>query len=84
MRLLCDEVGIDDFDWTYSEAGHGKGAPDGVGAAAKRCADAFVSRGGALRSVDDVVEVLAAAGSSVLVKQVRCHIIFSYVVFKLY
>ncbi len=55
MRLLCAEQGIDDFDWTFSEAGHGTGAPDGVGAAAKRCADAFVSRGGALRSVDDVV-----------------------------
>jgi hypothetical protein len=71
MRLLCAELAIEDFDWTYSEAGHGKGAPDGVGAAAKRCADAFVARGGALRRVQDVVEVLAAAGSSILVKQVQ-------------
>ncbi|CAG4981741.1 unnamed protein product [Colias eurytheme] len=31
--------------WNYSESGHGKGAPDGVGAVLKRTADACVSYG---------------------------------------
>ncbi|OWR42782.1 hypothetical protein KGM_211517 [Danaus plexippus plexippus] len=40
-----------DFDfisritWNYTEAGHGKGAPDGVGAVLKRTADKMVSYG---------------------------------------
>jgi hypothetical protein len=31
--------------WNFFEAGHGKGAPDGIGAALKRTADAIVSKG---------------------------------------
>ncbi|CAH0545902.1 unnamed protein product [Brassicogethes aeneus] len=31
--------------WHYSEKGHGKGAPDGVGGCLKRTADSLVSRG---------------------------------------
>jgi hypothetical protein len=30
--------------WNFCESGHGKGAPDGVGAAAKRQADEYVTR----------------------------------------
>ncbi|XP_074040073.1 uncharacterized protein [Leptinotarsa decemlineata] len=33
---------IKQISWNYSEAGHGKGAPDGIGAAVKRCADRLV------------------------------------------
>ena len=35
MKKFCEEHGID-FTWVYLEAGHGKGVPDGLGAAAKR------------------------------------------------
>nr|CAH7752860.1 unnamed protein product [Callosobruchus chinensis] len=34
------------FTWNYHEAGHGKGAPDGVGATCKRMADDVIARGG--------------------------------------
>nr|CAH7725040.1 unnamed protein product [Callosobruchus chinensis] len=34
------------FTWNYHEAGHGKGAPDGVGATCKRTADSVVASGG--------------------------------------
>lgn len=33
---------IKKISWNYCEAGHGKGAPDGIGAAVKRCADRLV------------------------------------------
>lgn len=33
------------FSWNYSEAGHGKGAPDGFGAVCKRTADRIVALG---------------------------------------
>ena len=37
--------GFKEVTWHYSESGHGKGAPDGVGAAIKRSADSLVSKG---------------------------------------
>lgn len=37
---------IQKFSWNYSESGHGKGAPDGVGATCKRTADSVVAAGG--------------------------------------
>lgn len=33
------------FTWNYSEAGHGKGAPDGTGGTLKRTADRIVAQG---------------------------------------
>lgn len=42
-------MGFKSWQWLYSEAGHGKGAPDGVGAAIKRQADAHVARGGVVK-----------------------------------
>ncbi len=30
---------LNEFSWNYSEAGHGKGAPDGVGGVIKRMCD---------------------------------------------
>ncbi|KAG5893719.1 hypothetical protein JTB14_022327 [Gonioctena quinquepunctata] len=37
--------GINNFTWNYSEPGHGKGAPDGVGGTLKRSADQAVAEG---------------------------------------
>lgn len=39
------ELGLTSGTWNYFEAGHGKGAPDGVGGALKRSADAIVANG---------------------------------------
>lgn len=41
--------------WNYSEAGHGKGAPDGVGATIKRTCDRLVALG------KDIEKFVAAA-----------------------
>lgn len=44
--------------WDYSEAGHGKGAADGVGALLKRTADRFVAQGRDLPDAAAVFEAL--------------------------
>lgn len=36
---------VDVISWNYSEAGHGKGAPDGLGGTIKRTADLLVTQG---------------------------------------
>lgn len=42
--------------WHYSESGHGKGAPDGVGGLLKRTADAIVARG---TDISDLASLVA-------------------------
>ena len=39
------ELGFQGGTWNYSESGHGKGAPDGVGGSIKRCADQLIAQG---------------------------------------
>ncbi|KAF9412049.1 hypothetical protein HW555_009327, partial [Spodoptera exigua] len=39
--------------WNYQESGHGKGAPDGIGAVIKRTADNFVKYGGDVGTYED-------------------------------
>ena len=43
MTKVCKTHGIKEYEWLYTESGHGKGAPDGVGAVVKRMADDFVA-----------------------------------------
>ena len=38
-------MGFDHVTWNFMEAGHGKGAPDGVGGVLKRTADSLVTHG---------------------------------------
>lgn len=45
MSSIPFESGFSSVNWSYTEAGHGKGAPDGVGAVVKREADRLVSHG---------------------------------------
>ena len=45
MSTIPFNMGYSDISWNYYEAGHGKGAPDAVGAAMKRNADVLVSHG---------------------------------------
>ncbi|CAH0552477.1 unnamed protein product [Brassicogethes aeneus] len=45
--------------WHFSESGHGKGAPDGIGAAVKQLADALVARGSDIPNFESLVDILA-------------------------
>lgn len=45
MKTFYKEMGFKNATWNFSEPSHGKGAPDGVGAAVKRVADGLVSKG---------------------------------------
>lgn len=60
MLQFCQERGLT-FTWTFQEAGHGKGAPDGIGALLKRTADHFVSS--TQRSITNAKDLLSAAGN---------------------
>lgn len=42
------------FTWNYLKAGHGKGAPDGIGAVCKRTADRMVSEGKDVGSLNEL------------------------------
>lgn len=44
---------ISKVTWNYQESGHGKGAPDGIGAVVKRTADNFVKYGGDVGYFED-------------------------------
>lgn len=44
-QLCKDFPQLDRITWNYSESGHGKGAPDGIGATLKRTADRMVTFG---------------------------------------
>lgn len=46
------------LSWNYSERGHGKGAPDGVGGCLKRVADMHVAQGGDLPNVKSLCDAL--------------------------
>ncbi|XP_022819027.1 uncharacterized protein LOC111353248 [Spodoptera litura] len=49
---------VQNFTWNYTESGHGKGAPDGVGATCKRTADALVATGGDVENLEKFVEAI--------------------------
>ncbi|CAH0550451.1 unnamed protein product [Brassicogethes aeneus] len=50
---------IKNFSWNYLEAGHGKGAPDGIGGVTKRTADRLVAQGNDIASFDTLVNALS-------------------------
>ena len=59
------------FDtWNFHEAGHGKGAPDGVGAAIKRSADFLVLHRQDIRSASDFVHKIQEKETSVALYEV--------------
>lgn len=47
---------INYFTWNYSETGHGKGAPDGIGGVCKRIADREVANG---KDIPDITVLLS-------------------------
>lgn len=56
--------------YNYSEAGHGKGAPDGVGADLKRTADAAVAVGNDVNSLEKLLQVFIDRNGKVRVSSV--------------
>ena len=57
--------------WDYMEAGHGKGAPDGIGAVLKRTADRLVSSGRDMASADVAFDALNSTQSHIKLFFVR-------------
>lgn len=53
--------------WHYLEAGHGKGAPDGVGGCIKRTADNIVARGIDIPDLNTLMEQL-----KIIAKVLKC------------
>jgi hypothetical protein len=52
---------IQSATWNYSAAGHGKGAPDGIGGTLKRTADRIVAQGADINCFENFVATLQAS-----------------------
>ena len=59
------EYGFQRGTWNFSEAGHGKGAADGVGGALKRTADRLISLNSDINTPRRLFDALCSSGSSV-------------------
>lgn len=59
------------FSWNYSEPGHGKGAPDGVGGTLKRSADKAVAEGRDIVNLNTLKEILSTRCSSIMLFEVN-------------
>ena len=70
MTHVCKINGIDRYEWLYSEAGHGKGPADGIGATVKRMADTHVARGRNIDSAKDMLAILSDSDTKILHKLV--------------
>lgn len=66
---LKEKLGAECIQWHYSEAGHGKGAPDGVGGSLKRTADRLVATGTDIPNFSRLTEELEkhSTGITILV-----------------
>lgn len=58
-------LGFKSLTWNFSEKAHGKGAPDGVGATAKRIADTAVQRGKDLKTPEQFYDILIKQKSTI-------------------
>ncbi|CAH0404767.1 unnamed protein product [Chilo suppressalis] len=57
--LMSKEFSISSIIWHYSERGHGKGAPDGVGGCIKRICDSHVAKGNDVSNLDELMACLS-------------------------
>lgn len=64
-NYLANYMEVDRLCWHYSESGHGKGAPDGIGGLVKREADRLVAMG---RDIPDFHSLVQALRDSTKVK----------------
>ncbi|KAG5882197.1 hypothetical protein JTB14_010645 [Gonioctena quinquepunctata] len=68
--LKKEEKGINNFTLDYSEPGHGKGAPDGVGGTLKRSADQAVAEGKDVTDLNVLKNVLSSKCPSIMLIEV--------------
>lgn len=59
------------MSWNFSESGHGKGAPDGVGAVIKRTSDCFVRLGQDLGTFEDFHHYLKTSIKNIKIEVVN-------------
>lgn len=57
--------------WNYSEKGHGKGAPDGVGGVLKRTADQIVARGNDIPNIEILIKHLKERCHGVIIEVIH-------------
>ncbi|XP_062532769.1 uncharacterized protein LOC134198688 isoform X1 [Bombyx mori] len=57
---------VETIVWHFSEAGHGKGAPDGVGGCVKRTCDKAVANGQDISDIDSFVDCLKGTCRAIL------------------
>ncbi|KAJ2950774.1 hypothetical protein O0L34_g9039 [Tuta absoluta] len=62
---LVKHFNLQKASWHFHEAGHGKGAPDGIGAYVKRTADREVALGKDVQNLDTLYQTLIAANTKV-------------------
>jgi hypothetical protein len=61
-EVVHNIYGFEKLTWNFTEAGHGKGAPDGVGGLIKRTADKLVSHGNDISDADEFYHAMKNAG----------------------
>lgn len=70
FRLPQFYPNISEITWNYSEAGHGKGAPDGIGAVIKRTADRLVAEGNDVSNFEDLLDVVKKNTSNIVILEI--------------
>ena len=65
LSSLFFDWGFQVANWSFLEAGHGKGPADGIGGSVKRAADAFVLKGGSITNADSMKTALQQKESSI-------------------
>ena len=71
--LLCSkmkEYGFRNASWNFSEASHGKGAPDGIGGVLKRTADRLVAQGKDILDAETFIQQVIGAEVKVKIYRV--------------
>lgn len=65
--------------WNYTEAGHGKGAPDGIGGCVKRTADSLISMGQDISSFEMFMSLLPPNVKKIIILPVTGENIKNYI-----
>ena len=61
-EVVHNTYGFEKLTWNFTEAGHGKGDPDGVGGLIKRTADKLVSHGNDISDANEFYHAMKNAG----------------------
>ena len=67
----CHDLGFTSATWNFFEAGHGKGAPDGIGSSVKQAADRQVKYGQDISCSYDFIYVLNKANTSIKMYEIN-------------